>query len=158
MPSRRDLITAGAGLVAGSIVPPSIARALEIPAQRRTGSLQDVRHTVILMLENRSFDHYFGTLRGVRGFGDRHPVPLASGKPVWFQSDGEKDVPPYHLNSQTTSALRVPDTPHTFSDAQAAWNQGKFGFWPKFKTPYSMGYYRRADIPFQFALADAFTI
>jgi phospholipase C len=47
------------------------------------------------MLENRSFDHYFGTMRGVRGFGDRFPVPLASGKPVWFESDGEREVPPF---------------------------------------------------------------
>jgi phospholipase C len=110
------------------------------------------------MLENRSFDHYFGTLRGVRGFSDRHPVPLASGKPVWNQSDGEHEMAPFHLDTKSTSALRVPDTPHTFADAQAAWNQGRFGFWPKFKTPMSMGYYRREDIPFQFALAEAFTI
>ena len=39
------------------------------------------------MQENRSFDHYFGTLRGVRGFGDPRPVMLPSGKPVWFQPD-----------------------------------------------------------------------
>ena len=54
--------------------------------------------------------------------------------------------------------MRVPATPHSFRDAQAAWNQGKFGFWPKFKTQFSMGHYRRADLPYQFALADAFTI
>ena len=81
-----------------------------------------------------------------------------SGKPVWYQSDGETEIPPFHLNTKNTSALRVPSTPHTFNNAQAAWNQGKFGFWPKFKTPMSMGYYHREDIPFQFALADAFTI
>ena len=110
------------------------------------------------MMENRGFDHYFGTLKGVRGFGDRHPVPLESGKPVWFQSDGTREIPPYHLDTATTSAMRVPGTPHSFRDAQAAWNQGKFGFWPKFKTQFSMGHYRRADLPYQFALAEAFTI
>jgi phospholipase C len=52
----------------------------------------------------------------------------------------------------------VGDTPHNFSDAQAAWNQGKFGQWPRFKTANSMGHYQREDIPFQFALAEAFTI
>ena len=52
----------------------------------------------------------------------------------------------------------MPGTPHSFSDSQAAWNQGRFGFWPKYKTQYSMGYYGREDIPFQFALAEAFTI
>src|SRR5262249_52899186 len=79
-------------------------------------------------------------------------------KPVWYQSDGQQEILPFHLNTTTTSALRVASTPHTFADAQAAWAQGKFGFWPRFKTPISMGYYRREDIPFQFALADAFTI
>lgn len=162
MPSRRDLLAdsarLAAGAAAGSLFPPSIQRALALPANRRTGSLQDVRHVVILMMENRGFDHYFGTLKGVRGFGDRHPVPLESGKPVWFQSDGAREMAPYHLDTATTSAMRVPGTPHSFRDAQAAWNQGKFGFWPKFKTKYSMGHYRRADLPYQFALADAFTI
>jgi phospholipase C len=141
-----------------SAFPRSIRRAFALPASNVTRTISDVQHIVVLMQENRSFDHYFGTLRGVRGFGDRHPVPLATGKPVWVQSDGQRDLPPYHLDSKATSALRVPDMPHTFSDAQAAWNQGKFGFWPKFKTQYSMGHYRREDIPFQFALAEAFTI
>lgn len=35
-----------------------------------TGSLNDIEHFVLLMQENRSFDHYFGTMSGVRGFGD----------------------------------------------------------------------------------------
>jgi phospholipase C len=141
-----------------SLLPASIRRALAIPAAVQTGTIQDIKHVVILMQENRSFDHYFGTLRGVRGFGDPFPIPLPSGKPVWFESDGTKEIPPYHLNPAISSALLVPDMPHVFSDAQAAWNQGIFGQWPLYKTQYSMGYYRRADIPFQFALAEAFTI
>jgi phospholipase C len=153
---RRDILGAGAGLVAS--FPAAIRQALAIPADVRTGTMQDVRHVVILMMENRGFDHYFGTLRGVRGFGDRHPVPLENGKPVWFQSDGVRDIAPYHLDSATTSALRVPATPHSFDNAQAAWNQGKFGFWPKYKTQFSMGHYRRRDLPWQFALAEAFTV
>src|SRR5580692_6762240 len=99
-----------------------------------TGTIADVQHIVILMQENRAFDHYFGTLRGVRGFGDRFPIPLASGKPTWFQSDGTREIPPYHLDSTKVNALLVPDTPHSYSDMQAAWNQGKYGFWPKYKT------------------------
>jgi phospholipase C len=162
MPNRRDLLADSAklatGAAVGSLFPPSIQRALSLPANHRTGSVQDVRHVVILMMENRGFDHYFGSLKGVRGFGDRHPVPLESGKPVWHQSDGVREIPPYHLDTATTSAMRVPGTPHNFRDAQAAWNQGKFGFWPKFKTQFAMGHYRRADLPYQFALAEAFTI
>ena len=156
--NRRDFLRSAASAAALAAFPPAIRRALAIPAAQQHGSIEDVQHIVILMQENRSFDHYFGTMRGVRGFGDRHPIPLASGKPVWYQSDGTKEIPPYHLDSKTTSAIKVPGTPHGFSDSQAAWNQGKFGEWPRFKTQYAMGYYQREDIPFQFALADAFTV
>ncbi|MBB39090.1 MULTISPECIES: phosphocholine-specific phospholipase C [Hyphomonas] len=150
-------VSAAAGAAANTF-PSAIAEALQTPAANETGTIRDVKHVVILMQENRSFDHYFGTLRGVRGFGDRHTVPMESGKPVWFQSDGQKDIPPFHLDTKTTDAIAHPGTPHSFSDSQAAWNQGKFGYWPKYKNPYSMGYFKREDVPFQFALAEAFTI
>jgi len=141
-----------------SLLPHCIRRALAIPATVETGTIQDVKHVVILMQENRSFDHYFGSLRGVRGFGDPFPLALQSGQSVWYESDGTTTIPPYHLNPAVSSALLVPDCPHSFADAQAAWNQGIYGAWPLHKTGYSMGYYRRADIPFQFALAEAFTL
>jgi phospholipase C len=63
-------------------VPPSIRKALAVPANNRTRSIRDVEHVVFLMQENRSFDHYFGTLRGVRGFADPHPIRLPSGASV----------------------------------------------------------------------------
>jgi hypothetical protein len=108
--------------VASSAFPPSIRRALALPARGETGTISDLQHVVMLMMENRSFDHYFGSLRGVRGFGDRHPVPVANGKPIWHQGDGEREIVPFHLDSETTSALRVRSTAHSFADAQAAWN------------------------------------
>jgi phospholipase C len=150
----------GIALTAASqvLLPASIARALAIPADRETRTIRDVRHVVILMMENRSFNHYFGTLRGARGFGDRHPIPLPNGKTVWHQSDGANELVPFHLDTKNTNALRVPVTPHSFDNAQAAWGQGRLSEWPKHKTGFSMGYYRRDDIPFQFALAEAFTI
>jgi phospholipase C len=49
------------------------------------GKLADIEHVVILMQENRSFDHYFGTLRGVRGFGDPRPMTKQDGKSVFDQ-------------------------------------------------------------------------
>lgn len=155
--ARRHFLKQAGGAAALAFFP-SITKALAIPAERRTGTIEDVKHVVILMQENRSFDHYFGTMRGVRGFGDRHTVPLEGGRAVWQQSDGEKIVTPFPLDTRNTSALRMPMTPHSFPDAQAAWSQGKFGRWAKYKTAISMGHYRRADIPFQFALAEAFTI
>ena len=58
------------------------------PGVPATGSLRDVEHIVVLMQENRSFDHYFGTMRGVRGFGDPHPAMLRNGRSVWRQPSG----------------------------------------------------------------------
>jgi len=156
--SRRNFLRTAAAGAALSALPASIARAMAIAPARVTGTIKDVQHIVILMQENRSFDHYFGTMRGVRGFGDRHPIPMRGDRTVWQQSDGKRELPPYHLDTKTTDALKVPGTPHSFSDAQAAWSQGRFGEWPRYKNPYSMGYYRREDIPFQFALAENFTI
>jgi phospholipase C len=157
MKTRRDLLL-GAGAAMLSSVPLSIKRALAAPASVQSGTIKDVKHIVILMQENRSFDHYFGVLRGVRGFGDRFPIPLGSGKPVWYQSNGKREIPPYHLEKKTMNAALIPWTPHEFSNAQMAWNQGKLGFWPLSKTEYSMGYYARDEASFQYALAESFTI
>jgi phospholipase C len=151
--------TQAAGAIAALTgLPTSVRNALAIPAHTRTKSINDVQHIVILMQENRSFDHYFGALRGVRGFGDRFPVPLESGKSVWHQSNGTKEVTPFHVDQGTMNAALIADTPHNFPDQQGAWSQGKFGHWPMYMTDTSMGYYKRAEAPFQWALADAFTL
>ncbi len=157
--NRRKFITmsAGAGL-ATAVWTPLLQKALAVQAHNATRSIEDVKHIVILMQENRSFDHYFGSMKGVRGFGDRFPVPLASGQRAFHQSDGNKVIPPYRAHGKTSNAALVNGTPHNFSDMQAAWNQGKYGFWPLFKTPYSMAYYTREEIPFQYAMAESFTI
>lgn len=150
-------MTTGAG-IATALWGPLLKKALAVQANNATRSINDVKHIVILMQENRSFDHYFGTLKGVRGFGDRFPVPLKSGERAFHQSDGEKIVPPYRAHGKTSNAALVQGTPHNFADMQAAWNQGKYGYWPLFKTPYSMAYYTREEIPFQYAMAESFTI
>lgn len=158
---RRFLAAAGkttAAAIGLQLLPGCIQRALAVPAARVRGTIEDVQHVVILMQENRSFDHYFGTMSGVRGFGDRFTVPLESGAPVWFQSDGEREILPFHLDTTKTTAMRVPGTPHSWRDSQRAWNDGRFGAWPKHKEFQSMGYYQPADVPFQRALAEAFTV
>jgi len=161
MDRRKLLLAAGAGMVAAS----PIARALAIDADVRSGSLMDVEHVVILMQENRGFDHYFGSMAGVRGFGDRFPIPSAAGHPrqtVWTQFQDPATpaaIAPFHLDTSASFALmRAEGTPHTWPDAQAAWDEGRMSRWPEAKTVRAMGHYLAGDIPFQFALAEAFTL
>lgn len=156
--SRRDFIKALGVAGTAATLGGSIERALAIAPRRTNGTIRDVKHVVILMQENRSFDHYFGSMKGVRGFGDRHTIPLPGGRKVWQQHNGARIRPPFWLNTSKTNGIRVPDTPHTYPDTQAAWAQGSLHSWPRYKSDYSMGYYRREDLPFQYALADAFTI
>ena len=58
--------------------------------QKRHGDIRDIKHVVVVMQENRSFDHYFGSMRGVRGFGDRSTITLPGGNSVFQQPDAPK--------------------------------------------------------------------
>jgi phospholipase C len=154
---RKFLQLLGAG-VAAAAFPPSVTRALSIPAHHRTGTIEDVEHIVILMQENRSFDHYFGTLRGVRGFGDPRAVNLPSGDPIWYQPNGSGFVAPFHPDAPDLGAQFLVDLPHGWTDTHDAWNQGKYDRWIPTKGEPTMAYLKRTDLPYHFALADAFTI
>src|SRR5579883_2031191 len=156
--NRRRFVQLTGGAVTASMLSASIARAAAIPANRRTGTLRDIEHIVVLMQENRSFDHYFGTLRGVRGFGDPHPVTLPSGKSVWHQSDGTKDILPFHPDATDLGLRFLQDLPHDWNSGHAAWNDGKYDQWVPAKGSTTMAHLNRQDIPFHYALADAFTI
>ncbi len=158
---RRRFLLSGALAAAIGGLPASIARALDIPADNRTGTIMDVQHVVILTQENRAFDHYFGTLSGVRGFSDRFPIPTVNGT-VWSQPD-EHDpkhlIAPFRFDTvQDFKYMRAEGTPHSFPNAQAAWDLGRLSNWPGAKHNHSLGYFTREDIPFQFAMAEAFTI
>ncbi|HEY2255866.1 MAG TPA: phospholipase C, phosphocholine-specific, partial [Variovorax sp.] len=166
----RSLAAAGGSAAMFSGLPAAIARALAIPANNRTGSIEDVEHIVCLMQEKRSFDHYFGSMAGVRGFADPFPIPvpdtpLLQGRTVWYQRNDMATgtdpgiLAPQHNDTAADFALiRSADTPHLYPDAQNAWDHGRMTNWPQFKHNASMVYYEQADIPFQFALANAFTL
>jgi phospholipase C len=147
----------GTGALAVSI-PPSIRKALAVPANNRTRSIRDVDHIVFLMQENRSFDHYFGTLRGVRGFGDRHPIMLPSGRSVWNQPYDGGELTPFRPDVPTMGRTFLPDPPHGWNDTHAAWNGGRHDQFVPNKGLDTMTYHTRSDLPYQYALADAFTI
>jgi phospholipase C len=158
---REFLRLSAAGAIAGGFTSTSIRRALALPANRQTGTIEDIQHVVVLMQENRSFDHYYGTLRGVRGHNDRVPVRLPGGKPVWFQPrqhEADQHITPFHLDTSSTGAQAVTMLDHTWGHTQAAFAAGRYNAWPAHKTNMTMGHFTRKDIPFHFELADAFTI
>jgi phospholipase C len=154
---RRFLQLAGA-TTAFTALSSSIQRAAAIPANHRTGSIEDVEHIVVLMQENRSFDHYFGALRGVRGFGDPRPVAHDNGKSIWHQSNGTKDILPFHPDADDLGMQFLEGLPHGWTDGQQAYNGGKYDKWIPAKGTTTMAYLTREDIPFYYALADSFTI
>jgi len=155
---RRRFLKIAGGATAITMLNESIARAAAIPAHRATGSLQDVEHIVVLMQENRSFEHYLGKLRGVRGFGDPHPAILPSGKTVWHQSDGTRDVLPFHPKAKDLGAQFLQGLDHTWKGGQQAFANGVYDQWVPAKTPVTMAYLERQDASFHYALADSFTV
>ncbi|MFI1827988.1 phosphocholine-specific phospholipase C [Streptomyces sp. NPDC020412] len=169
--SRRRLLTlsgavgasAVAASTAGSFLPPSLRSALaaEPPADR--GGLDQVRHVVVLMQENRSFDHYFGTLRGVRGFSDRNAVTLPTGAPVFEQpAPGGGAVLPFPVReaaaAQQEDLQYVGALDHSFSGGATAWGGGWMNGWVTAKSAATMAYYDRRDLPLHYELADTFTV
>ncbi|MEJ5978942.1 alkaline phosphatase family protein [Novosphingobium sp. PS1R-30] len=168
--TRRRLLRRTAQALAFSagatLMPPNLQRALA-QAPRRAGSIKDIKHVVMLMLENRSFDHYFGTLPGVRGFGDPKALTLSTGRNVFHQPDPlnpDGYMLPFHLDTADHAEF-IPSTSHAWATQHAAWNGGRMDNWlPAHRAadgdhgPYTMGYFKREDIPFHHALADAFTI
>ncbi len=171
MDTRRDFIRKAALLsgAAGvwSAMPGSIQRALAINPQPGTTYL-DAEHVVILMQENRSFDHCYGSLRGVRGFNDPRAITLPNKNKVWLQSNKAGETfAPFRLNIKDTKATWMSSLPHSWSNQVDARNNGRYDKWLLVKAsgnkdwapmPLTMGYYDRTDIPFYYALADAFTV
>ena len=164
--SDKDLVHAGKrrflqraaldrGLTAMSMFPPAIRRALAIPANNRTGTINDVEHVVILMQENRSFDMYFAPTRAcaasataircrrTAASGNNTMAPAWSCRTTWTASRG--------------NAQRAAST-HDYMDAQQAWDGGRMYQWPRYKQNQSMGCYEQQEVEFQYALAEAFTL
>lgn len=170
MRTRRDFLKFAA-LVSGSAgiseVVPSIQRAYAIEPSPGSTFL-DAEHIVILMQENRSFDHAFGTMRGVRGFNDPRAIRLPNGNSVFVQTDAsDNSYAPWRLDIKDTRITWMGSLPHSRESQVDAWNQGRHDGWLEAKRsdedkyadlPLTMGHYTREDLPFYYAMADAFTV
>ena len=171
MDTRREFLKKAAMLSAGvgfgNVLPASIQKALAINPPVGSTYL-DAEHVVILMQENRSFDHCYGTLQGVRGFNDPRAIRLPNKNLVWLQTNSNNETfAPFRLNIKDTRSTWMGSLPHSWTDQVDARNNGKYDQWLQAKRsgnkayqkmPLTLGYYNREDIPFYYALADAFTI
>ena len=148
---RRRTVLGGAAAVT---LAGALASACAEPARPRKGTIDDVEHVVVLMQENRSFDHYYGTMAGVRGFGDRARLRLPSGTDVFDQAG----VRPFRIDTSRVDGQDLGELPHDWNSTHRAWNGGAYDGWVGAKSPMTMSYFTRDDIPFQHALASAFTL
>ncbi|HLI01508.1 MAG TPA: alkaline phosphatase family protein [Acidimicrobiales bacterium] len=169
--SRRQFVASAAALAGAAglagVLPANLAKAAT--AAPKKFDLSQVKHLVFQMQENRSFDHYFGTFPGVRGFSDPTAIRLPTGRSVFQQPDPDNPdgyLEPYHMSTITTGAAAVPSLSHDWRDQHASWNQGVMDGWLVTHTAsdgdtngsFTMGYYTEEDIPFHWAVAKAFTI
>jgi phospholipase C len=166
--TRRSLLANGTVLTGAAtgaaVLPLSLRRAMAKTlrdGRASGGSINDIQHIVILMQENRSFDHYFGTMPGVRGYSDPTAITLPTGNPVYYQPDpshAQGYLLPFYYDPSKTSAQATPGTDHSWPTQHQAWDDGKMDQWIAAKGPYTMGYFKQQDIPFHWALAESFTI
>ena len=179
--TRRELLgTAAAATALLALEAYSPARVLEraLALPQTSGKVTDIKHVVIFVNENRSFDHYYGTYRGVRGFADPTVQRQSDGTPVFAQkfvgspfgaasTHYGGHLLPFHFDT-TKNGECINDIAHGWGPQHAAWDNGRMDRFlevdinPAVNGPRdginTMGYYTRADLPFYHALADAFTI
>lgn len=180
--TRRQLLQAiGAAGVAGAVGWPErvlgasvahntrglISRASSVsPAGSDIGAID---HVIYLMMENRSYDHYFGSYQRGRGFND-HPADspglFAQGFPGAGRLSPKDVLYPFHLDINNGNYC-TEDLGHGWATQHACWNFGTMDAWVETHTASenegdagvtTMGYYTREDLPFYYAVADAFTL
>ncbi|HWU31480.1 MAG TPA: alkaline phosphatase family protein, partial [Marmoricola sp.] len=162
--SRRGMLAAmglmgGTAAVVGSggLLPSSAdASSAYVLPRGFNGDMSDLRHVVIVMQENRSFDQYFGAMPGVRGFGDKQALRFPDGTDVFSQPNGSGPrIRPTHV---TTVADSEHGLDHSYDTGTAAWNHGRYNNWVPAKSAATMNHLTGAEIPWQWALASNYTI
>ncbi|KAK9461076.1 phosphoesterase family-domain-containing protein [Lipomyces oligophaga] len=160
-PIKRTAIAAAAACVCAAL--PSVSAELDVSDQK-TGTIADVNHIVLFMQENRAFDHYFGSMPGVRGFKDPNVLIGDNGLPIWYQPTGRDDVEyllPFYLGENATYKAGIQCAyggSNDWTPNHAAWNFGAINGWVTNNSEYTVAYYRRDDVPTHFAVADGWTL
>src|SRR5437588_4614239 len=165
--TRRELLKIGATTAAAELAAvflPGCGGGGTSPGPSVCSKLTDIEHVVIFIQENRSFDHYFGSYRGVRGFSDQSPA-FQQSDPANTTDPQTGVLLPCHLDTSKTNAACTHDITHDWVPQHQSWDSGAMdGFVTSRLATNSndpvltMGYLTRTDLPFYYAVADAFTI
>ena len=170
--TRRELLKRGGTAVAAELASLALYGCGGVSGGTSTGTpispacakLSDIDHVIILLQENRSFDHYFGSYRGVRGFSDQSAA-FQQPDPANTTTSPIARLLPFHLDTSITNAACTHDVTHDWVPQHQSWNNGAMDGFVTSRLQINpndavltMGYYTRADIPFYYAVADAFTI
>jgi phospholipase C len=114
------------------------------PPAVRSGSTP-IKHVIVDVQENRSFDHYYG----FAPFADTFGVPAG-----YSQPDGRGGVAvPHHLTSRSTT-----DIDHTWTAMHRAFDGGKMDGFYETNGSTALGYYGPADLPFYYGLFESSTL
>ncbi len=154
----------GAAAGAGSLLSGCGGVSKAIAGGATCAKITDIDHVVIIIQENRSFDHYFGTYKGVRGFGDQSAA-FQQPYPGNTTSAPTGVLLPFHLDTTKTNAACTHDVTHDWVPMHQSWNNGAMNGFVTSRLAINaadavltMGYYTRADLPYYYAAADAFTL
>jgi phospholipase C len=129
------------------------------------GSLNDIKHVIFLIQENRSFDHYYGTYKGVRGFADPNALPGVFDQQGYPAPGFGGELLPFHIDTAKNGQC-THDITHSWGPQHLSWDNGAMDNFVRQHLavdgadagPLTMGYYKRQDLPLHYALADAFTL
>jgi phospholipase C len=121
--------------------------------------MNQIRHLIVLMMENRSFDHFLGNL-SLEGRADVEGLP----NPLPANPDQNGNLVTSWIIDATPPGY--PDPPHGWDAAHSDYNAGlNNGFVRQYQLQYPtadpripMGYYTRSTLPVYYALADQFTV
>jgi phospholipase C len=139
--SRREFMhgtAAAAGLVAfGGLesLQAAVARDGALPPPEASG----IEHIIVLMMENRSFDHFLGWLPGADG---------RQRGLTYFDSTGTPHDT--HRLSPDFQGCGHPDPDHSYEGGRIEFNNGACDGWLRAggNDEYAIGYYTKQDLPF----------
>ena len=134
--------------------PPDCSRAAgSLPDEHRAAGVPDssipIEHIIVLMQENRSFDHYYGRLNTHGYEGDVDGIDLSRGE----RDSNQKWITPFRIKEFCSD-----DPNHEWNDMHSSWNGGLNDGFVKQSGEKALSYLDESDLNYYYALANEFAI